>query len=191
VPLYLPILFGTVREGRRSLALARYVEERLRTREDVTTRLVDPVDLPIENLRLRKWEMPDPDERIVAYSAEMERADGFVVVTPEYNYGIPGTLKNMLDVIFREWNRKPFGIVATGGIAGGARAADMLRQVIAGLRAVTVPRHVIVHDIENAFVNGRPKDEAALDALLQPFFADLEWYARALQHARRTWPAPA
>jgi NAD(P)H-dependent FMN reductase len=189
VDLYLPVLYGTVREGRRSLVLARYVERRLAERPGVKTRLFDPEELPFGNLVRREWELPTPDPKVSAFVQEMAAADGFVIVTPEYNYGIPGALKNLIDHLFDEWNRKPFGVVTTGGIVGGARAADHLRQVIAGVRAVMIPASVSVPFVGKAFdETGSPRDAATLDQRLGVMFDELEWYARALRAARDATP---
>ncbi|MCI4346321.1 MAG: NAD(P)H-dependent oxidoreductase [Thermoplasmata archaeon] len=189
--LYFPVLYGTVREGRRSLVLARYVVQRLSKRPGVRAKLFDPAELPFGNLVQREWELPTPDPRVSAFVGEMASADGFVVVTPEYNYGIPGTLKNLLDSLFDEWNRKPFGVVTAGGIVGGVRAADQLRQVIAGVRAVMIPAHVPVPFVGKAFDDsGAPRNPEELDPRLDRMFDELEWYARALSAARQATPSP-
>jgi len=183
--LYLPVLYGTVREPRHSLKVARFVLQRLTLRPDVETRLFDPRDLPFGNLVQREWEMDPAPEAVSAFVQEMGRADGFVVVTPEYNYGIPGALKNLLDHVYDEWNRKPFGIVTAGGVSGGLRAADQLRQVVSGLGAVVVPVHVSVPFVQESFDEDGPKlHREVWVARLEQFFGDLEWYARALQAAR-------
>ncbi|MCI4335079.1 MAG: NAD(P)H-dependent oxidoreductase [Thermoplasmata archaeon] len=184
--LYLPVLYGTVREGRRSITLARYVEQRLAQRPGVRTRFFDAAELPFGNLVRREWEIENPPQEVTDFVREMGEADGFVIVTPEYNYSIPGALKNVIDHLFDEWHRKPFGIVTAGGIGGGLRAADTLRQVIPGVRGVTVPSHVPVRDYAKAFnADGTPVDAVDLDRRLDILFADLEWYAKALQLARK------
>lgn len=183
--LYLPVIYGTVREPRRSFGVARYVLEQLARRPGVRTRLFDPRDLPLPNLVQREWEQEDPDPRLVEFVREVGRADGFVVVSPEYNFGIPGTLKNLLDYVYDEWNRKPFAIVTAGGISGGLRAADMLRQVISGVGAISVPASVPVHHVEDAFTDEGPvRDREIWEGRLDRLFRELEWYARALRAGR-------
>jgi NAD(P)H-dependent FMN reductase len=190
VALYLPVLYGTVREGRRSYPVARYVVDRLGRRPDVRSRLVDARDLPFGNVVRREWEMDPPPPDVAAFVPDMARADGFVVVTPEYNYGMPGALKNLLDHLYDEWNRKPFGIVSTGGQSGGIRAADQLRQVIAGLGAVSVPRGLAVPNVGQAFgPDGPREDPEGWARRFDAFFDELEWYARALRAARESPPA--
>lgn len=189
--LYLPVLYGTVREPRASLGVARYMARELARRPGVETRLFDPRDLPFGNLVRREWEMAAPGSVVAEFVAEMGRADGFVVVMPEYNHGIPGTLKNLIDHLYDEWGRKPFGIVSAGGIAGGLRATEMLRQVISGVEAISIPAQVPVFQVEEAFdENGPRADHARWEHRFSRFFAELEWYAHALAAARAAHPKP-
>ncbi|MES2154155.1 MAG: NAD(P)H-dependent oxidoreductase [bacterium] len=196
--LNVPVILGTVREGRKSEALARYVHMRLSSRPGVTSPFVDPRDHDFGNLRSRVIELPDLDPKEPAtgiaisddlrrFILQMHAADGFVIVTPEYNYSFPGALKNLLDSTLRPWNRKPFGLVACGGVSGGLRAIDSLRQVIAGLEAVCVPSHVPVQGISRTFgPDGPLVDKDAWDKRIDKFLGDVEWYARALKAARST-----
>lgn len=184
VALYLPVIAGTVRAGRRSEAVAEFVARRVGKLADVETRLFDPRELPFGNLVQREWEMDPQPPDVRAFVEEMARADGFVIVTPEYNYGIPGALKNVLDALYDEWNRKPFGIVGVGGISGGLRAIDALRQVVSGLGAVPVPAHVPVQFVAKEFDERGPVDEAKWAQRIDHLLEEVAWYARALSAAR-------
>jgi NAD(P)H-dependent FMN reductase len=184
--LDLPILLGTVRNERRSIWVARYVESLLSKRPDVTTRLWDAADLPFGNLVRREWEMTERPDVVDQFVHAMDQADGFVIVTPEYNYGIPGTLKNLIDHLFDEWNRKPFGFITDGAAMGGTRAQDQLRQVIAGIRAISIPTSIPVQWIEKTWDQTGPKTERNdWNSRFDRFFLELEWYARALQRERQ------
>lgn len=183
--LYLPILYGSVRSHRASFAVATYAHRQLAQRPDVETRLFDPRELPFGNLVDREWEMETPPPAVTEFVREMARADGFVVVTPEYNYGIPGALKNMLDHVYDEWNRKPFAMVTAGGISGGLRASDQLRQVISGVGAFVIPVQVPVQFVGESFTEAGPR--ATPEVWAERFarlFRELEWYARAVRPAR-------
>ena len=182
--LDLPVLLGTVREGNRSRAVAEHVVKLLSARPGVRTRLVDPAYLPFGNLVAREWEMDPRPPEVAAFVEEMARADGFVIVSPEYNHGYPGTLKNLLDALYDEWNRKPFGLVGVGGVSGGLRMMEQLRLVVAGLGAVVVPAHVPVQQVAKAFDAHGPVDAATWDPRFLKLFEELEWYARALKRAR-------
>jgi NAD(P)H-dependent FMN reductase len=183
--LYLPILYGTVREGRRTIGVARFALERLSTRPGVETRLFDPRDLPFDNLVAREWEVSPRDPKATLFVQEMARADGFVLVTPEYNHGIPGTLKNLIDHLYDQWVRKPFGIVSAGGHAGGLRAAEQLRMVAAGVEAIAIPAQISVVSVEDTWDDQGPKSSPdAWARRFDRFYSELEWYARALKSAR-------
>jgi NAD(P)H-dependent FMN reductase len=79
-----------------------------------------------------------------AWSAIVDRGDAYVLVTCEYNHGYPAPLKNALDTLAREWAGKPFGFVSYGGIAGGTRAVQQLKQVLIALGGVPLAGGVIV-----------------------------------------------
>jgi NAD(P)H-dependent FMN reductase len=184
--LYLPILYGTVRTERKSIRVAEFVLERLSHRPDVETRLFDPRDLPFGNLTHREWEWKDAPGPVGAFVAEMARADGFVVVTPEYNRGYPGTLKNLFDHLYDEWGRKPFGLIGAGGMYGGVRAIEALRVVVGGIGGIPIPSEIAVIQVGTNFAEGGPtSDREGWERRLDQFLGELEWYARALQNARR------
>jgi NAD(P)H-dependent FMN reductase len=186
--LFLPVLYGSVREARVSFPVAEFVTAELAKRPGVKTHLYDPRDLPFSNLVRREWDLEDPDPRVAPFVEAMARADGFVIVTPEYNYGFPGALKNLLDSLYDEWNRKPFGLVGAGGMAGGARAIDGLRIVLPGVAAISVPASVLVPSVATEFTAAGPNDPEKWRKRLAPMFESLVWYARALQLARQTTP---
>jgi NAD(P)H-dependent FMN reductase len=185
VDLDIPVILGTVREGRRSEHVARYVHARLAARPGTTSRFVDPRELGFGNLVQREFEMAQRPAKVESFVTEMTHADAFVIVTPEYNYSIPGALKNLLDLTFKPWNRKPFGLVGCGGVSGGLRAIDTLRQIVSGLGAVTVPPHVPVPHVGRAFGPDGPTAEAEeWNKRIDSFLEQVEWYARALKAAR-------
>lgn len=187
--LYIPILQGTSREGNHTQHVARYVHERLAARTDVNTRLYDPDVLPFDVLKMREWEMEPQPDVVRDFVADMARADGFVLVFPEYNHGIPGALKDLLDHLSDEWSRKPFGMVTTGGISGGIRAAEHMRPVINGLGGVSIPMAVPVPWVKKAFdENGPIEERERWDKRMTRFFDEMAWYAGALKAARPSAP---
>ncbi len=183
--LDVPILVATVRSERRSVWVARYVETLLARRPGVETRLWDPVELPFGNLVRHEWEMTERPAVVDEFVRAMAHADGFVIVTPEYNYGIPGAIKNLIDHLYDQWNRKPFGFITAGGISGGLRARDQLRQVISGIGAITIPTAIPVQHIEDSWDESGPRaDRKEWNSRFGRFFGELERYALALQWAR-------
>lgn len=181
--LVIPILLGTVRDERRSEWVARAVLARAQAR-GWDSRLFDPREWPFGNLVRREWEMDPRPPRVAEFVDEMARADGFLIVSPEYNYGYPGTLKNMLDALYDEWNRKPFAVVGVGGISGGLRMMEHLRGVVAGLGAVSVPHSVPVQFVEKTWGPDGPTDGTDWRPRFDKLLDELAWYAHALKAAR-------
>lgn len=96
------------------------------------------IDLPLMNEpqhpRLQNYQ----HEHTKKWSAVIDEADAYIFVTPEYNYGLPAPLKNALDYLYKEWNYKPASFISYGGIAGGARAIQMLKQVVTTQKMVPI-----------------------------------------------------
>jgi NAD(P)H-dependent FMN reductase len=185
MPLSLPVILGTVREDNATQPVAEYALERLEARDDVTSTLIEPDEIGLGNLQKR---LPNAD--ILSNEEEffldiLEDADGFVFATPEYNHGYPGTLKNVIDHTWAEWNRKAYGLVTTGGSKAGVRAEDQLRTVInGGLGGAVVPQGVNVPNVGEAFTDEGPADEETWQRRFDKLAARLVVYAEAMQTVR-------
>jgi NAD(P)H-dependent FMN reductase len=115
----------------------------------------------------------DTHDHTLAWSAMVDAADAIVVVTPEYNHGLPASLKNSFDYLFHEWGNKALGLVSYGGVSGGIRSAGMIKQVAAALHLFPVVAQVILpfsatHLHDGVFAPGDAADDAAratLDAV--------------------------
>ena len=145
--MHLQIVIVSTREQRQGPAVARWFRAQAEKHAGFELELVDlaAVNLPLLD------EPPHPrlanytHEHTKRWSAIVSRADAFVFVTPEYNYGSPPSLVNALDYLLREWAYKPVGFVSYGGISGGTRSVQMTKQIVTGLRmmpmveAVNIP----------------------------------------------------
>jgi len=147
------IILGSTRPGRNGEAVAKWVYEIAQKRSDAEFELVDIKDfnLPLldEPIPPSMGQYSKPHTK--AWAARIGSFDGYVFVTPEYNHGISGALKNAIDFLFAEWNNKAAGFVSYGG-AGGARAAEQLRLVLAEVQIATVRNQVLLsmfNDFEN------------------------------------------
>ena len=141
--LKIAIIIGSTRPGRNGEAVAKWVYEIAQKRSDAEFELVDIKDF---NLPLLDEPVPPimgqySKPHTKAWAAKIGSFDGYVFVTPEYNHGISGALKNAIDFLFREWNDKAAGFVSYGG-AGGARAVEQLRLVLAEVQMATVRNQV-------------------------------------------------
>ena len=130
-----------------------------------------------------------PSAAVEAYLGRLARADGFVVVTPEYNHGYPASLKQAIDLAHHEWRAKPVAFVSYGGMSGGLRAVEQLRQVFAELHATTVRDTVSFHMAHAAFdASGQPVDATGPAAAAKTLLDQLAWWAAALRDARTARP---
>ena len=151
--LKLAIIVGSTRPGRVGESVSRWVYEIAQKRSDATFELVD-----IKAFNLPLLDEPVPPsmgqyskDHTKKWAAKIASFDGFVFVTPEYNHGISGALKNAIDFLFAEWNNKAAGFVGYGS-AGGVRAVEHLRLVMAEVQVATVRNQVMLSlrdDFEN------------------------------------------
>lgn len=140
-PITIQIILGSTREGRFSEKPARYIYDELAKRQDAEAELVDLRDWPLpffdQSVTPSYKKEPYPHEIVERWSAKVGGADGFIIVTPEYNHGYPAVLKNALDWVFKEWAHKPVGFVSYGSVSG-ARSVEQLREVSIELGLVPI-----------------------------------------------------
>lgn len=182
----LQIIFGSTRDARQGGVVAQWVLERAQVLKGVAVEFID----------LKEWNFPMFNEahmpRLQKYSSELIKrwsttiasADAYVVITPEYNHGYPAVLKNAIDHLYKEWNRKPIAFVGySSGVLGGVRAIEQLRPVAADLEMADIRESVTVGSVGSAFEEGRPVDDE-YNKRLDILFEQLLWWAQALKHAR-------
>jgi NAD(P)H-dependent FMN reductase len=180
------IILGSTRPGRNGEAVARWVHDIAARRKDAEFELVDikSFDLPLldEPVPPSMGKYTKPHTK--AWAAKIDSFDGYVFVTAEYNHGPSGALKNAIDFLYREWNNKGAAFVSYGS-AGGARAVEQLRLVMAELQVATVRAQVLLSlfsDFENFSVfKPAAMHEGALGAMLD----QLVPWAHALKALRR------
>ena len=184
--LQFAVLYGSVRETRQGIRAARFIDAQLRARGHATT-LVDPLEyrLPLLDKMYKEYPKgtaPEPMERL----ATLYRAvDGFVIVSGEYNHGIPPALKNLLDHFLEEYFFRPSAIVCySAGAFGGVRAAMQLRMTLAELGMPSIPSLLPVPKVQDAFDEAGTPADPTTERRAQRFLDELEWYARALRAER-------
>jgi NAD(P)H-dependent FMN reductase len=178
---YIPVILGSTRRGRQSPKVARFVVERMKRIERIETEMLDLADynFPIMEERLRFNENPPP--RLREFSEKIDRADSIVIVSPEYNNGYPGVLKNALDYLSPEHKRKPVGIVTvSAGGFGGINCLAQLRLVVIGMGAFPIPAALPVSNVQNSFdEEGNPADESH-EKRAAAFISELLWFTEAI-----------
>lgn len=141
--LNLAIIIGSTRPGRVGEAVAQWVHALAQKRGDANYELVDIKDfnLPLLDEPVPASQGKYSKEHTKKWAAKVASFDGYVFVTPEYNHGTSGALKNAIDFVYAEWNNKAAGFVGYGS-AGGARAVEHLRLVMAEMQVATVRNQV-------------------------------------------------
>src|SRR5438093_3655232 len=179
-PLFIPVILGTVRKGRVSENVARFVFDQVKQRERVESELIDIRDLSFPG--------DDAGEQIkdARFSATCARADGLVLVVPEYNHGYPGMLKHVLDSNLKEYIHKAVGVcgVSAGGF-GGVRVIENLLPVLRELGLVTIFWDGNFSGAQKLFdENGNLLDRAMHERRIDKFLGELVWMSKTLRHGR-------
>ena len=187
------VIVGSIRQGRFSERPARWIHQRLQQRGGVDARLLDLRQFP-----LPFFDHPLPpampgraayeDESVERWTAEIARSDGFVLVTPEYNFGPAAVLKNAIDWVYPEWNRKAAAFVSYGS-AMGVRSVQQLRETAIELQlapirsSVHIPPATLWAHFQGGDVEAGLADLAdAADKMIE----DLLWWSTAVKNARES-----
>jgi NAD(P)H-dependent FMN reductase len=178
--LHIPVLLGTARQDRRSEKAARFVHGQVR-RYGVSTELIDVRDF-LTSATIPAWE---DGAHTGSWRKAAARADGFIVVSPEYNHGYPGELKILLDAADDEYRRKPVAICGVSTSAfGGARMVEVLRLTLIELQMVPTPSAVYFARMKEIFNEAGVIQDSSYVQRVQEMLDELTWYARALKPAR-------
>jgi NAD(P)H-dependent FMN reductase len=168
MPLNIPVLYGSMRDGRKSEPAAKLIHAELEKRG-----VISPYVTPEKFRSMKSLERAAPEE----WKKIMTEADALVIVSPEYNHGYPGPLKEMLDSLYEEYARKPVGICGASGFLGGGRMVEQLREVVVELHMVPIREAIYIPMVWDAFnADGSPKDPKMTERW-DGFFKELFWYA--------------
>ena len=189
--IVISVIIGSTREGRFSERPARWILQHLRKRDGVEARLLDLRDFPMPFFDqatppAMPGRRPYEHEVVKKWTAEISRSDGFVFVTPEYNYGPAAVLKNALDWVYPEWNRKAAAFVSYRSVAG-ARGVQQLREIAIELQlapvrsSVHIPVAVLWAHFQGGDVDAGLAELAGSAGTLMD---DLLWWTTALKMAR-------
>jgi len=189
----LKIITASTRPGRKGPALANWIFDLAKKHTEFTVELLDlaEINLPFLDEPNHPSMQKYTKDHTKKWSATIAAADAFIFVTPEYNFGYPATLKNALDFLYNEWTYKPVAFVSYGGIAGGTRSMQALKQVISAmnmvpvLEAVNVPFFTKYIDEQNKF-NADEIIQKSAEGMLK----ELGRWTETLQQMRNKKPHP-
>lgn len=176
------LLVGTVRAKRESIKAAHFIAEKVKQIDDVELDFVDPQELLLVD---EGEDVKDP-----TYSEITKSADAFIIVTPEYNHSIPGSLKRMLDSEYENYFKKPVALVGvSSGNWGGVRACEALLPVCHRLGLVNIHSELYFPKIQEKFNDdGTMKSEFAgqYNKNVQKMVEELLWFAKLLKQGRES-----
>lgn len=182
-PLFIPVILGTPRQGRRSEHAAKFVLAETKKRAGVETELID--------VRSLELSMNDAGEqiKIPEFSEKMKRCDALVLVVPEYNHGYPGLLKHALDTNLEEYVHKAVGLCGvSAGPFGGTRVIEHLLPVMRELGLVTTFTDVNFGNVQKLFGEDGELLDDSFVRRVGKFLDELLWMARVLRHGRENIP---
>lgn len=186
--LYIPVMLGSIRRNRESAKVADFAVNWLRRLEGVCTELVDlkELNLPMMEERLRFRDDAPPS--VVLFSSKIRKADSILIVTPEYNGGYPGVLKNALEYLKDEYRHKAFGIITVSAVeTAGILCLVSLRQVVLQMGGLPIPASLMVAHVKESFDGDGKSLNPAFAKRTKTFFDELLWFTEALAaHRKKT-----
>jgi NAD(P)H-dependent FMN reductase len=175
------IISASIRTGRRSHRVALFFSKYINENKLGTVSLLDlnEYQFPIFSERLKS--IKDPSPGMLDFANEIVAADGVIIVTPEYNGGYPASLKNVIDLLYSEWRRKPVAIASvSAGQFGGSQVLTSLAFSLLKIGALVVPAMYRVPSVQQAYdESGQPTNKEATEAYAKEFIEELLWYAEA------------
>jgi len=180
------VIYGSARRARKGINVARFAARQLEQRQH-TVSLIDTAEyeLPLLDLMYKEYNAGTAPAPMQAVGEMLAAADGFVIVTGEYNHSVPAALKNLLDHYQSEYLYKPSAIVTySAGPFGGVRALVNMRGIMAELGSPAIPSAFPVSSIFTAFDDDGNAVDEAYNERIGKFLDEYEWYARALKRER-------
>lgn len=184
------VVYGSARRDRQGIKAARFMVHKLEARGHEAD-LVDTesYQLPVLDLMYKEYEEGSAPQAMEAVAEIFRSADGFIIVSAEYNHSVPAALKNLLDHYQREYLYKPSGIVTySAGPFGGVRGLVNLRGILAELGTPAIPSAFPILRVQDAFDDSGNALDPRYDESVVRFLDEYEWYARALRAARDEQP---
>jgi NAD(P)H-dependent FMN reductase len=179
---YIPVLLGSSRTGRQSVKVAQFILGELSQRDRVQTELIDLREYKLPILEERLNEMSTPRSTLLQFCSKLDRADGILMVTPEYKGGYPAVLKNALDYLEPQALRyKPIGIctVSSGGF-GGLNCLTQLQLVCRALGGLPIRDKLPVSNVQDIFDKKGNICNSAFKPKLESSIEELVWYTEAI-----------
>ncbi len=184
--LFIPILLGTTRQGRESEKVAKLLLRRVSKHPEIETQLFDPrnMNLPMDDEgQVLKFKNPE-------YRNAIMRADGLIIISPEYNHGYPGSLKRALDILLKEYVHRAVGLVGvSAGGFGGVRVIEELVRVVRELGLMVTFTDLNFSKVGEVFDDQGKLQDESYNNKIDNFLEELIWVAKVLRWGRQNLPS--
>ncbi|MGD1838379.1 MAG: NADPH-dependent FMN reductase [Nitrososphaeraceae archaeon] len=178
------VIVGSVRRDRQGIKVARWIEKKLDERNHVVY-FIDPLELNLPLLDRMYKEMTNPSEKIMKLRNQINDAEGYIPVTPEYNRSTSSALKNTIDYFLEEYFFKPSAIVSySPGMFGGINASTQLRLIFAELGAPSISSAFTIPRVHKVFDDNGKLIDDAYNRRIGKFLDEFEWYIEAFKNQR-------
>ena len=181
------IITSTTREGRKGILVAEWLRELMTAEEKHKVELLDlaEINLPFMDEPNHPMMRQYQHEHTKKWSSTIESADGYIIVLAEYNFSFPAPIKNALDYLYHEWRYKPIGFVSYGGMSGGIRSAQMLKQVVTTLSMVPLVESVAIPSFGKYITEGKFTPEEIVVKSTKTMVTELVSWSEILKTKRQ------
>lgn len=184
--LFIPLILGTPRKARESEHVARWVSSKMESRPEIETKYFDVCDFELP----RDHYGTEIGDQFPEWRDAITRADGLVVVTPEYNHGYPGALKSVLDLLLKEYIHKAVAFVGvSAGPWGGTRVIEACVPMVRELGLAVTFSDLNFPKVKTKFDDEGNLLDVAYESRVAGFLDELVWMATTLRHGRRNFPS--
>ncbi|MFL5762509.1 MAG: NADPH-dependent FMN reductase [Bacteroidia bacterium] len=181
------IISGSVREGRQSHHVALYFEKYITEGKLANAEILDLKEFNFPIFEERLMYQKDPSDKAKLFGDKVKNADAVIIVSPEYNGSFPAALKNALDLLVKEWYRKPVGLVSvSGGGFGGVTTLAAMQTSLLKLKVIPTGTFPVPLVQDNFDAQGNAKDKAGADKRANVFIKDLLWFCEAVQGMKKS-----
>lgn len=178
------IISGSSRGNREGKKVSKFIN-RIAKENGWHTTVIDPWEIELPLLDKTFAEMKDPEQKFIDLHNVLNEADGFILVSAEYNHSVPPALKNTLDHFKREYAYKPSGVVCySTGPFGGIRAGEHLRAICAELGMPAIPTIFPISKVKESLNEDGTSVDGVYERRSEKFFKEFAWYLEALKNQR-------
>lgn len=184
--LIVTLIYGSVRTERKGIRAAKYLLKKLADK-GFKTNFIDPKEyrLPLLDKMYKEFENGNAPEILEQISGKISESDGFMIVSGEYNHGVPPALKNLLDHFQKEYFFKPSAIASySSGRYGGVRATFQLRSILAELGMPAISSAIAFPSVQKAFSEDGAPQQDYIERSADRFLEEFQWYMEAFKNQR-------